>query len=73
MGGFFRLGAAWLASVPFPVVVSEYTAPRGCVEVASRPRRATVSATDNSTVYIERLFVQERFADRFSDLTGGVS
>lgn len=52
----------WLASVEFPVFVSEYTCPNGCVEVA---RRETVSLANHSnrTRVVERIFVQERFYD----------
>lgn len=60
----FDYGAfeGWLASVDFPVFVSEYTCPKGCVEVA---RRETVSLAghSNRTRVVERIFVQERFYD----------
>ena len=52
----------WLAGVDFPVFVSEFTAPEGCVEVASCERTTSMSATTTSKV-TERIFVQERFAD----------
>lgn len=52
----------WLAGVDFPVFVSEYDAPSGCVEVASTERTVSMSATARGTA-TERLFVQERFAD----------
>lgn len=52
---------AWLAEVDFPVYVSEYTCPRGCVEIASTNRMCSASAKGNKAT-IERLFVQERFA-----------
>ena len=44
--------------------MSEYTAPPGCVEIASTERTGTL-AYHNRDVVIERLFVQERFADRY--------
>ena len=53
---------AWLASVPFPVYVSEFTCPAGCVEIASHKRTQTCAATVTARV-TERIFVQERFAD----------
>ena len=42
--------------------VSEYTCPRGCVEIASRE---TLSLADRSNArrVVERIFVQERFYD----------
>lgn len=52
---------AWLASVPYPVYVSEFIAPPGCVEVASRERSAHTSAKF-TTRATERIFVQARFA-----------
>lgn len=61
--GEFNFGAfdAWLASVDFPVFVSEYTAPAGCVEIARVEKTCTMSATNNSLKRIEKIFVQERF------------
>ena len=60
----------WLSVVPFMVIVSEYTAPGGCVEVAAREKRVT-SSTDNKvrgkSKAVERLFVQERFADEYRE------
>lgn len=53
---------AWLASVDFPVYVSEYTCPSGCVEVARTKRMCSAAASGNKET-TERLFVQERFFD----------
>ena len=58
----------WLAGTDFPVFVSEYTAPAGCVEVASTIRTSGMSASGSSK-YTERLFVQERFADEYRSQT----
>ena len=66
VGFDFEAFDAWLAVVPFPVVVSEYTAPAGCVEVAAREKRVCVSS-DNAQRRMERLFVQERFADEYRE------
>ena len=52
----------WLAGVDFPVFVSEFDAPAGCVEVAQTERTTSMSATTTDT-RIERIFVQERFVD----------
>lgn len=52
----------WLAGVDFPVYVSEFDAPEGCVEIASVERMTSMAA--NSTgKRVERIFVQERFFD----------
>ena len=53
---------AWLGGVDFPVFVSEYDCPPGCVEVARCDRTGTMAATATITT-VERIFVQERFAD----------
>ena len=55
----------WLSVVPFPIYISEFTCPDGCVEIASREREATMAAKTSTTV-TERLFIQQRFVnDRF--------
>lgn len=66
-GEAFDFGAfdGWLASVPFMVVVSEYAAPPGCVEVARREKVSTMSANGKGQRRVERLFVQERFAGEY--------
>ena len=68
-GGEFDFKAfdAWLATVPFPVIVSEYTAPDGSVELARKEKRATMAANGNKQVKAERLFIQERFADEYRE------
>lgn len=55
----------WLASVPFPVIVSEYTCPDGCVEIDSCKKRVTFDKNSNSKVAVEGLFVQERFLGEY--------
>ena len=63
IGGFdFDAFDAWLARVPFPVYMSEFTAPAGCVEIASTERQASMAANGKTSRQTERLFVQERFA-----------
>lgn len=51
-----------LDNVPFPVYMSEFTAPTGCVEIASTERQASMAANGKTSRQTERLFVQERFA-----------
>ena len=65
---------AWLNGVDFPVYVSEYDAPAGCVEIAAKTRTTSMSATTTDK-RIERVFVQERFADTIPpvDLFGFVN
>ena len=52
----------WLNKVEIPVYVSEYTCPKGCVELNFTERSGTMkSGADKKTE--EKLFVQERFVD----------
>ena len=53
----------WLNSVDVPVYVSEYDAPRGCVCVAERERSDHLAAHTVSNKK-EKIFLQERFAER---------
>ena len=71
-GGAFDFGAfdGWLAGAPFMVVVSEYTAPPGCVEVARCETRTTMAASGKNQRRVERLFVQERFAAEWRERMG---
>ena len=55
----------WLASVPHMVIVSEYNAPAGCVEIASIKKRSLLSATNRGGTDVEKLFMQERFLDEW--------
>ena len=56
---------AWLAAVPCMVVVSEYTAPPGCVQVASTVKLVSMSARTTGKRE-EGLFVHERWADEYA-------
>lgn len=60
---------AWLAEVDFPVYVSEYTCPSGCVEIV-RTKRMCVLAGSGNKETTERLFVQERFIDAAASVGG---
>lgn len=51
----------WLENVDFPVFVSEYTCPRGCVEIARKETRSLADRSNSKA--IEKIFVQERFYD----------
>ena len=55
---------AWLGGVDFPVYVSEYTCPQGCVEIAHTEHYSSLPSDRNSRT-VERIFVQERFADQY--------
>ena len=52
----------WLQRVEIPVYVSEYTCPKGCVELNTVERRTTMQSGGGRKSQ-EKLFVQERFAD----------
>ena len=55
----------WLSEVPFMVIVSEYTAPRGCVEVARIHKIPTMGTGNKGGCHEEKLFVQERLFDDY--------
>lgn len=52
----------WLEKVEIPVYVSEYTCPRGCVELNITERIGTMKGGGSKKTQ-EKLFIQERFAD----------
>ena len=54
----------WWDAQPFPVFVSEYEAPEGFSEIWQTVRRVTLGNLKYKQA-VEKLFVQERFADRF--------
>ena len=67
-GGFdFEAFDAWLASCGHLCVVSEYTAPAGCVEVAARQKQCSASANGKSQCVTERLFVHESHLDEYEE------
>ena len=55
----------WLADVPFMVIVSEYNAPKGCTEIASIKKRQTMGTGNKGGTNTEKLFVQDRFYERY--------
>lgn len=65
--GQFDYGAfeKWLADVPFMVIVSEYNAPKGCAEIASIKKRQTMGTGNKGGTNTEKLFVQDRFYERY--------
>ena len=67
--GGFDFGAfdAWLASCGHLCVVSEYTAPAGCIEVASRAKQCSAAANGKSQRVTERLFVHESRLEEYRE------
>lgn len=61
---------AWLDSVPNLTVVSEYTCPPHCVQVAEREHYTGFSPSRNATPRVERLFVPERQLDEYRERMG---
>ena len=61
---------AWLDSVPNLTVVSEYTCPPHCVQVAEREHHTGCSASSNTLPRVERLFVPERQLDEYQERMG---
>lgn len=68
----FEAFDAWLASCGHLCVVSEYTAPAGCVEVASRQKQCSASANGKSQRVTERLFVHESQLETYERMIGAV-
>ena len=60
----------WLNEVPFMVIVSEYNAPSGCVEIASVEKQSSFGAGNKGGTTIEKLFVQERFYNEYLQKMG---
>ena len=60
----------WLAAVPFMVIVSEYNAPAGCVEIASIKKQSTLGTGNKGGTNTEKLFVQERFYNEYLQKMG---
>lgn len=56
---------SWLATLNFPVVVSEYTCPRGFEVFASKSKRVVFSSNDNTQRKDELLCVQAKYIDAF--------
>lgn len=61
----------WLNMVDKPVIVSEYGAPKGTIEIASISKRVTMSATDNKIRKDEKLFIQEKYLDWYKQQMKG--
>ena len=60
----------WLAAVPFMVIVSEYNAPAGCVEIASIKKQSSLGTGNKGGTNTEKLFVQERFYNEYLQKMG---
>ena len=60
----------WLNEVPFMVIVSEYNAPAGCVEIASIKKRSLFAQVKKDRTTTEKLFVQERFYNEYLQKMG---
>lgn len=67
-GGFdFDAFDKWLETCGHMVVVSEYTALRGCIEVARREKQCSASANGKNQRVTERLFVHESHLDEYNE------
>ena len=56
---------SWLTTLNFPVVVSEYTCPRGFEVFASKSKRVTLNSNDNTRRKDELLCVQKQYRNDF--------
>lgn len=68
----FNAFDTWLNTVDKPVIVSEYTAPAGTVEIARKEHRTTLSASSNNTKTVEKLFIQKKYLDWYNEQMEGV-
>lgn len=60
----------WLSDVPFMVVVSGYECPVGCIEVSQISKQPIIGTKNLYGSGVERLFVQERFAEQYKQMMG---
>lgn len=60
----------WLRTVPNLTIISEYTAPPECVEIAHRQKRVTLAANDNTKKANELLLVPARQLDQYKQAMG---
>ena len=61
----------WLNTVDKPCIVSEYTAPRGCVEIAQIEKRCGFglgSMTKDKGTRTEKLFIQSRYLEWYKSM-----
>jgi hypothetical protein len=49
------------------VVVSEYEAPNGCLEVASIKKQSSMGTGNKGGSNTEKLFVQKRFVEQYKN------
>ena len=68
----FEAFDAWLAECGHMCIVSEYTTPAGCVEVASREKHCSAAANNKSQHVPERLFVHESQLETYERMIGAV-
>ena len=60
----------WLDTVPNLTVISEYSCPPHCVEVARKEHYTTLAANANKLKRVEKLFVPERQVDEYRERMG---
>lgn len=60
----FKLFDKWLSEIPFPVIISEYTCPNGCVKIAEKEKICHMD-TKTCKPTVEGLFIQERFYEEY--------
>lgn len=61
---------AWLRTVPNLTIISEYTAPPECVEIAHRQKRVTLAADNSTKKANELLLVPARQLDQYKQAMG---
>lgn len=61
---------AWLRTVPNLTIISEYTAPPECVEIAHRQKKVTLAANNKTEKATEMLLVPARQLDQYKQAMG---
>ena len=61
---------AWLRTVPNLTIISEYTAPPECVEIAHTQKRVTAAPNNNTKKATEMLLVPARQLDQYKQAMG---
>ena len=55
----------WVDAQPYPIFVSEYTAPSGFTPIWTHGKQQLLCANSRTNHIAERLFVADRYADRY--------
>ena len=69
-GGFdYERFESWINTVEKPCIISEYTCPKGCVEIGQKEKRILFSrgSIPKEKNAIEKLFIQEKYFEWYQN------